>query len=397
MMMRVALIDPSLFTLPYDVGLVQGLRDNGLTVDFYGRAVAPGDGDPGAILVNPAFYRLSRVYGRLPKLLRLALKGVDHAFSLAAMLRDMRRVRPDIIHFQWFPLPALDRLVLQRFRKIAPVVLTVHDTDPFNGDPAAGLQRLGFRAALEACDRLIVHTRQGEARLLAMGLDARKIVVLPHGPLGPVVARRAGGDAAMCFVLFGKIKPYKGADVLIEAFAALAPSLRDQTRVRIVGQAYMDLAPLRQLTVARGVAGRVSIEDCFVSDAEIGHIFDDGSIAVFPYREIEASGVLSLAIAHGRPMIASRLGLFAEALQDGVHGRLVPADDVAALSAAMAEMIADGAFTACCAQNVERLADDLPDWTEIGAMTARLYGACLQGPVPVAGALPRQLVKEIAS
>jgi glycosyltransferase involved in cell wall biosynthesis len=396
-MRRVALIDPSLFTLPYDVGLARGLQANGLAVDVYGRAVTPADGDPGEIAVRPAFYRLSPVYARFPIWLRLALKGVDHAISLAAMLREMRRVRPEIIHFQWFPLPALDRLVVQRFRRIAPVVLTVHDTDPFNGDPAAGLQRLGFAAALAACDRLIVHTRQGEARLLAMGLDARKIAVLPHGPLGPVVVKRRPADAALSFVLFGKIKPYKGADLLIEAFAALAPSLRAQARLRIVGQAYMDLAPLRELAKARNSDGQISIEDRFLADADIGAAFDDGSVAVFPYREIEASGVLSLAIAHGRPVIASRLGLFAEILEDGVHGRLVPAGDVAALSAAMAQMIADRAFMAGCARKVEDLAGVLPDWTEIGAMTAQLYSACVQGRAAVHGVRSRQWLKETIS
>ena len=251
--MRVALIDPSLFTLPYDVGLAQGLRQNGLAVNFYARAVAPGDGDPGGLMVHPVFYRLSGLYAGLPRRIRLALKGVDHAISLAGLLRELRRGRPDIIHFQWFPLPALDRLMLQRFRRIAPVVLTVHDTDPFNGDPAAGLQRLGFRAALDACDRLIVHTRQGEARLLAMGLNGRKIMVLPHGPLGPAVKTRAAGlTPASSFVLFGKIKPYKGADVLIEAFAALAPS---QRRLMRGTYHWPGLYGSHAVAAARGAAG----------------------------------------------------------------------------------------------------------------------------------------------
>ena len=125
-------------------------------------------------------------------------------------------------------------------------------------------------------------------------------------------------------------------------------------------------------------------------------VFDVGSIAVFPYREIEASGVLSLAITHGRPMIASRLGLFAEALQDGMHGRLVPAGNVAALSSAMADMISDQAFTARCARQVEDLAGELPDWTAIGAMTARLYGVCVQANATSREGPPGQWVKEIA-
>jgi glycosyltransferase involved in cell wall biosynthesis len=313
----------------------------------------------------------------LPGPLRLAIKGIDHGVSLLRLLRRLAAERPDIIHFQWLPLPALDRILLGQFRKIAPVVLTVHDTNAFNGDPTARLQAIGFASALAACDRLVVHTHQGEARLRAMGIPAAKIAQLPHGLLG--ARARTGEDAAsgdLRFVLFGKIKPYKGADLLIKAFAALPAALRAQARVLIVGQAYMKLQPLRDLAADRGVADRVHIEDRFVGDRELADLFAPNSVAVFPYREIEASGVLSLAIAHGRPIIASRLGMFAEALTDGVHGTLVTPGDAAGLTASMAGMIEDREFTRSAGRAVARLARDVPDWTEIGRRTVLLYAAC---------------------
>jgi glycosyltransferase involved in cell wall biosynthesis len=374
MTMRVALIDPSLFTLPYDVALADGLRANGHDVTLHGRPLTARDG---TAEVTPSFYRASAALPGLPGPLRLAIKGIDHGVSLLRLLRRLAAERPDIIHFQWLPLPALDRILLGQFRKIAPVVLTVHDTNAFNGDPTARLQAIGFASALAACDRLVVHTHQGEARLRAMGIPAAKIAQLPHGLLG--ARARTGEDAAsgdLRFVLFGKIKPYKGADLLIKAFAALPAALRAQARVLIVGQAYMKLQPLRDLAADRGVADRVQIEDRFVGDREIADLFAPNSVAVFPYREIEASGVLSLAIAHGRPIIASRLGMFAEALTDGVHGTLVTPGDAAGLIASMAGMIEDREFTRSAGRAVARLAHDVPDWTEIGRRTALLYAAC---------------------
>ncbi len=374
--MRAALVDPSLFTLPYDVALVGGLRAAGVQVDFYGRVLTREDGEAAGLDVEPCFYRVAGhpALRSLPAKLRLAVKGVDHLASMRRLLSVLRRVRPDVIHFQWLPLPLFDARLLPAFRRLAPVVLTVHDTDPFNGAPTARLQRAGFAASLAGCDRLIVHTAQGAGRLAALGVDPAKVTLMPHGPLASV--DDAGPDdmlGELTFVLFGKIKPYKGADLLVEAFAALPEPARWQARLRVVGQPYMELDGLRALAASRGVADRLVLEPRFVAEAEMVTVFAPGSVAVFPYREIEASGVLSLALAHGRPVIASRLGNFAETLHDGMDGRLVIPGDVAALRDAMLELIEDRALAAERGRRARALAGSLPGWAEIGRRTRALY------------------------
>ncbi len=390
--MRIAMVDPSLFTLPYDRGLASGLSRAGHTVTLHGRVLQPEDGSAEGVELSASFYRVagSRVARALPAAARLAVKGVDHLWSMQRLLRRLRRDQPDVIHFQWLPLPLLDGMQLGRFRRVAPLVLTVHDTNPFNGDPSAAFQARGFRSALDRFDRLVVHTRQGEARLRAMGVAAERIAVLPHGMLvDPVPDVPDPMNGQLTFLLFGKIKPYKGADLLIEAFAAMPEAARARARIRIVGKPYMDLAPLEALAASRAVP--LVIEQGFIPDAALPQMFGRDTVAVFPYREIEASGVMFLALAHGRPIIASRLGSFAELLTDGTHGHLVPADDVAALSVAMAHMVDDRDFAARCAASVRQEAASVPDWSEIARRTVLLY--CAAGTAMVArGAAPRVAV-----
>lgn len=377
--MRVALIDPSLFTLPYDAALALGLGAAGHEVRLYGRKAGPDDNRPNGVPVIEAFYRLTQrpPLAALPDKARLGLKGADHLVSMLGLLRRLRREPADVIHFQWLPLPVLDRHFLAALRRIAPLVLTVHDTNPFNGNPAARLQRMGALTTIRGFDRLIVHTEQGRQRLIEQGADPARVSVLPHGlletPAPLLVSDPMTGPVR--FLLFGKIKPYKGADLLIEAFARLAPALRETARILIIGKPYMDIAPLRALAEAKGVARQVTIETRFVADDELAKLFAPGTIAAFPYREIEASGVLSLAIAHGRPVLASRIGGFAETIEDGVHGRLVPPGDVVALSAAMTRLLEDRAFAATCAERVAALARAVPDWTDIARATASIYDA----------------------
>ncbi len=372
--MRVALIDPSLFTLPYDRALAEGMLRAGHDVELHGRKLRGEDGPTSGIVPLESFYPVagSRLGSALPSPLRLAVKGLDHLYSMNRLLRAFRRNRPDVIHFQWLPLPSLDRLHLEAFRRIAPIVLTVHDTNPFNGNPSAALQARGFRRALDRFDQLIVHTAQGEARLRVMGIPAARIAVLPHGMLmDPIPDAADLMDGPITFLLFGKIKPYKGADLLIEAFAGMSEDARAQSRLRIVGKPYMDLAPLRALAAAHDVP--LAIEDGFVADDELAGLFGRGTVAMFPYREIEASGVMFLALAHGRPVIASRLGSFAEQLVDGTHGHLVPPGDIPALSAAMDHLVTNRRFAAACAAAVRQRAETVPSWDEIAGQTVRLY------------------------
>ena len=377
--MRIAMIDPSLFTLPYDAALAEGLRQEGHEVVLHGRAPGADDNDVTGVPLRHSFYRVSDapMLATLPRGLRLAVKGVDHAWSMNALLQRLRRERPDVIHFQWLPLPVVDRRFLGALRRIAPLVLTVHDTNPFNGNPTGRLQRVGAHAAFAAFDRLIVHTGQGRARLLAHGESAARVVLMPHGLLGEAPPSTAPDpmDGERTFVLFGKMKPYKGIDLLIEAFAGMPPELRAQSRLRIVGKPYMDLAPLQRSAAALGVADRVAFEPRFVADEEVAGLFAPGTVAAFPYREIEASGVLGLAITHGRPILATRLGGFTESVEDGVHGLLVPPEDTAALSAAMARLVSDRDFAAACAAHVRRLTATVPTWRQIARSTADLYAS----------------------
>ena len=377
--MRIALIDPSLFTLPYDAALAAGMQAGGHDVVLHGRIPGPDDNAADGVPLRPSFYRIAGTpaLARLPRALRLGLKGMDHAWSMEALVRRLRRERPDVIHFQWLPLPVIDRRFLNRLRRIAPLVLTVHDTNPFNGNPSGNLQRVGAHAAFRAFDRLIVHTEQGRSRLLAHGEGEDRVAVMPHGLLGRASTAGAADpmQGELTFLLFGKIKPYKGADLLIEAFARMDAALRAQARLRIVGKPYMDLGPLHSLAQKLGVADRVIIEPRFVGDEEVSGIFVRSVVAAFPYREIEASGVLGLAITFGRPVLATRLGGFIEAVRDGEHGLLVPPEDTGALSAAMARFVADRDFAASCAASVQASTASVPAWPEIARRTVELYAS----------------------
>jgi hypothetical protein len=188
--MKIAMIDPSLFTLPYDGALCAALLARGSDVTLYGRGPRSLERVPPEVVLRPFFYRISeQVRPRAPELAFHIVKGLEHAVDMARLIRTFRRERPAVVHFQWAPLPAIDVRAVRRIRKlVAPVVLTVHDIMPFNGGPTSAIQRIGSTSIWGEFDHLIVHTESSRTLLAARGLPIDQISMIVHGLLDVITA-----------------------------------------------------------------------------------------------------------------------------------------------------------------------------------------------------------------
>jgi glycosyltransferase involved in cell wall biosynthesis len=379
--LRIAMIDPSLFTWPYDAALALALQQAGHEVAIFGKPIEPSEAGPAHALLRTHFYREldGAAAKKLPRPVFLLSKGVIHVRDMIALLSALRAFRPDVIHVQWAPLAIVDRWFIPQLRAIAPLVMTVHDSVPYNGSPRSYLQRLSAVAIMGRFDRLIVHTRVALQRLSEYGLAADKIRLIPHGPMGiapvldTVVAPQKAPGAPVEVLLFGRIKPYKGADVLVRAAAAMRPEIVRQCKIRIIGKPFMDLEPLEREIQAAGIAEHVSIEPRFVAENEVGQLLAATDVIALPYREIDASGVLMSCLSAGVPVIASRIGLFAEMLVDGTHGKLIEVGDHLTLARALEELVVNPELRAQMGAAVRQLAAEMPSWASIADMTVNLY------------------------
>lgn len=379
MVLKIAMIDPSLFTWAYDRTLSEALIAKGHDLRFYTKHLAADEQAKGAPFLREVFYPgFQRRWVRtLPALLVLPFKGLSHGVSLLSLFLRLRRDPPDVIHFQWAPLPVVDRLLMRLFQRIAPVVLTVHDSSPFNNNPSSRLQAIGSIEILKHFDGLIVHTEAALASLEKKGIGANRLNRIAHGVLGkqmqvrPMIAKPAGAQVTL--LLFGYLKHYKGADVLIEAIAQMPPHARSITHLHVVGKPLMDTQPLLERARQLGIEDRITWDLRFVGDEEIVDIFGNADVTVMPYREIDASGVLMVALSIGRPIVASRIGLFTELIENDRHGYLVPPEDPAALSVALARLVGDASQRIAMGQQVRDLGASVPGWDRIADSTVALY------------------------
>lgn len=363
--MRVQLVDPAAYTPPYDHALAGALARAGAKVELvtshfpYGPVPRVGGYE-----VNEVFYRRSSREGIGARRRRL-LRAAEH-------VPDMVRYRgvaeaADLVHYMWLPIPALDRRLLAPKR---PRLYTMHWRLPKAGTRIARtLTRL-----LAEMDAVVVHSEHGARRLQSdFGVPPERLRVIPHGafdyltrqeaeaPL-PAELREVRGPVVLAF---GLVRPYKGTDVLLEAFRGV-----EGAELWVVGMPRMPMDGLREL--ARRAPGTVRFVDRFITDPEIPAFMRRADLVVLPYRNIEQSGVLYTALAFGRPMLLSAVGGFPEIAQQGA-ARLVPPEDPDALTEALRELLEDRSARDALADAATREAGTTYSWERIGEATVALY------------------------
>ena len=121
-------------------------------------------------------------------------------------------------------------------------------------------------------------------------------------------------------LFFGLMRPYKGIDVLLEAWRGI-----EGAELWVVGMPRMDIARSK-----RWRRPGVRFVPRFVGDDELPAYFRRADLVVLPYREIDQSGVLFTALAFGAPLLLSDVGGFPELAATGA-ARTFPAGDAAAL------------------------------------------------------------------
>lgn len=383
--MKVAMIDPSAFTPPYDHHLCEGLSKAGCDVTLVTTEFDyVGWKNGTSYQKREAFYSLTnRLYPSADSSWhRQLLKGGEHVADSVLLLRYLKQLDPDVIHFQWLPLPVVDKVFVERLEQIAPVVYTVHDTTPYHGATPSRLQVWGVRSVPKKFDRLIVHTNDAREELTERDISASKISVVPHGVLRYPDSERPTPDSSSgptnhenVVLFFGGIKEYKGVDVLLRAFSELQPEAQEQTRLKIAGSASTSVDELQQLATELGIETRVDWDIRYLPDDEVPGLFEIADVVVFPYRNADQSGALMTALPYGNPIIASDIGGFSAVLEDGKHGRLVEPEDPGILSAALEDVLSNESKRDRMGEAVRDLATSTYSWHEIAKRTLEVYGS----------------------
>lgn len=361
-MIRVDLVDPSAYTPPYDHALAAALGRAGASVRLITTRFPYGEVPPpdGYVLANE-FYRHAR--GAAGSGLRRGLKLAQH---VPDMLRYRRLARgADIVHFQWLTVPALDlRLLPDR-----PVVLTAHDLLP--REPRPGQVR-AQRQLLQSVSAVVVHSQYGRRVLVEeVGVDPQRVHVIHHGAFQHHLGDEQGLPPELAepdrpvVLYFGLIRPYKGLDVLLEAWRGVSGA-----ELWVVGRPRMDIAGLR----ARAPES-VRWVPRFVEASAVPSLFRRADVVVLPYTRTERfdqSGVLATALGFGKAVVLTDIGGFGEVASTGA-AKLVAPGDPDALAAGLRGLLEDPEERGRLEQAALAAARGPYSWDSAAALTLRLY------------------------
>ncbi len=331
--MRAALLDLPSYTPPYDHSLARALARRGHEVTLLTSRFPYGEAP------EPEGYRREEVFFPLSGRLRAIaprsrahrlVKGSEYHASVSRLRRRLTALDPDVVHVQWLALPQRDLGWLRELAGTRPTIFTAHDLLGRRPD-----RRTLWLAVCRAVDRVVVHSENGADELARAGVERARISVITH-PVFESPGPEPSPPEGTTLLFFGLIRDYKGLDGLLRALA-LVPA----ARLVVAGDPLDPVEPLQALARDLGVAERVEWRLGFVPDVEVPKLLASSAAVVLPYRRADSSGVLALALGHGRPAIVSDVGGLGEMVGRYGAGAVVPPDDPRALAEAVRELLRD--------------------------------------------------------
>jgi len=267
-------------------------------------------------------------YGRVTKL-------VKHLSGWIKILNLIKKIKPGVIHFQALRLPWLDWVFFDIIRRLdCKIVFTAHNT---KNHEASKFQQWVFDRIYKACDLLFVQTEFSKKVLLQnLDIEANRVRLAPRGTVlwkyeeiaKPTSLRNPRqfwnyNPEDEVVLMFGLIREYKGADLLIKSLAILKDK-RPNLKVLIAGHCYQKglVESYEDLTEKLGVTDRVRFKIERIDDGLVASLFRAADLIALPYKRIDQSAVLVTAYSHQKPVVASATGGFLENVKDEQTGYL---------------------------------------------------------------------------
>jgi len=247
----------------------------------------------------------------------------------ARAFKSVKDFSPALVIFQWWqPFFGLmiGTLVRLFHKKGLRCIVECHNVFPHESTP---FDRLLLKFALPPADAFITHSREEEADLLPL-VPGKRISVASLPTPGEFFGGTNHARDGRTILFFGKVRKYKGLDVLLAAMPKVLSQIDCQ--LLIVGEFYDSIERYRELIHKLELEQDVHIDSRYVPNEEVVGIFDRADVLVLPYLSATQSAVAQIALRNGLPLIASRTGGLSEVVIENVNGLLFPPGNSNALA-----------------------------------------------------------------
>lgn len=323
--------------------------------------------------------------------------GERHGAAKAAAALDRHDVAVVQHEYGIFGGPDGEEVLDVLARVTVPVVTVLHTvlTTPTPG------QRRVLEGVVRASSVLVTMTETARDRLLAgWDVDPARVVVVSHGAVdnrAPMAATESAPEAhaerPVTVLTWGLLSQGKGIEWALRGLAELrdrghAPVYRvvGQTHPRVLereGEVYRER--LVALADRLDLAPAVHFDNRYLPGPDLRGIVRAADVVLLPYdsREQVTSGVLTEAVAAGKPVISTSFPHAVELLSGGA-GLLVPQGDHVAIADALERILTEPGLADRMTATSHRLAESLL-WPAVARRYIELATELVHVPVSVAG------------
>lgn len=195
--------------------------------------------------------------------------------------------------------------------------------------------------------------------------------------------RRLGfGPSETVILFFGILRPSKGLDELVDAFAQARA--RNSARLLIAGCAtkFMDMTAFYARIARLGLTDAVRVENRYIDPEEVAPLFELARAVVLPYRNAAASGVLHMAYAFARAPIVTAVGGLAEDVIAGETGLVAAPGDVAGLARLIDCVVDDAELASELGRAGNAFSQRNFSWTSVAERIADTLAADVRSRAP---------------
>jgi glycosyltransferase involved in cell wall biosynthesis len=274
-----------------------------------------------------------------------------------SLWKQIKNVNPDVIYY---PMIHLWTPIINLVTPSIPKVTTIHDPIMHKGEKNIILELIQ-KIAIKQSAIIIILSKVFIPVIEKYGISKERISVIPHGEFSFYMYNNVDNISreSNTILFFGRIREYKGFEVLIEAFPLIKNKIPD-AKLLIVGQG--DITPYQsKLSNLKDV----ELFNYWIGDYEIAKFFLRSNVVVLPYTDATQSGIIPVAYMFKVPVISTNVGGIPEQVENGKTGILVNAGDPVELAEACIKILTNTFLALSLAKNGYQKAIQEWNWDKI--------------------------------
>jgi len=294
-----------------------------------------------------------------------SLYNVKLAFQL---INYMKKKRFDIIHYNG--IFGMFHILYDLFTQRIPKVQTIHDSSPHKGEATLQFYINRYHITFNGSEIIFASRFSANDFLSKNPISKDRVHVIPFGPLTVYTLFNNHFEIEPNpneILFFGRIFPYKGIEYLIEAYKKVKGRIADASLVIAgSGDIYFRTNHIEN-------DQSIFIDNRYIPNTLLAKYLKRCAVIALPYTDATQSGVVMMAYAFQKPVIATRVGGLPEFVRHGETGLLVPACDSDSLAEALMNILEDEAYRKQIVNNIIDYCENEFSWKNIARRTYEVY------------------------